>query len=145
MKLSTTTSGYELIAANGGSIDFSNLNFGASAWSHIRAESNGSISASGNYSISGGVGIFHFDTVTGGNIYTEGRTATLTGTPNFAVAFAGVNIGGTLHVNGMTFSGSGTGPRYSASANGVIFTNGGGANYFPGNSAGSTATGGQYI
>jgi hypothetical protein len=32
-----------------------------------------------------------------------------------------------------------------AESNGQIFTNGGGASYFPGNSAGSTATGGQYL
>jgi hypothetical protein len=37
-----------------------------------------------------------------------------------------------------------TGTRYDATLNAVINTFGGGANYFPGDSAGTTATGGQY-
>lgn len=38
-----------------------------------------------------------------------------------------------------------TGPRYSVIANGVIDSAGGGTGYFPGDSAGTTATGGQYV
>jgi hypothetical protein len=47
----------------------------------------------------------------------------------------------------MTFTNGGTvtGQRYNVAANGVIFTNGGGANYLPGNAAGASATGGQYL
>jgi hypothetical protein len=44
----------------------------------------------------------------------------------------------------VTYSGAATGSRYGAALNGVIQTNGGGATYFPGNSAGSTSVGGQY-
>jgi hypothetical protein len=44
----------------------------------------------------------------------------------------------------VTFSGAATGARYFANMNSIIQTNGGGANFFPGDSAGSTATGGQY-
>jgi hypothetical protein len=43
-----------------------------------------------------------------------------------------------------TFTGAATGKRYDVTENGVISTAGGGANYFPGNAAGTTATGGQY-
>ena len=43
-----------------------------------------------------------------------------------------------------TFVGSATGARYSVALNGVIQTTGAGASYLPGNSAGSSATGGQY-
>jgi len=35
--------------------------------------------------------------------------------------------------------------RYRASGNGVVNCSGGGANYLPGNAAGTTATGGQYL
>jgi hypothetical protein len=35
--------------------------------------------------------------------------------------------------------------KYNATGNGVVFTNSGGANYVPGNVAGVTGTGGQYI
>ena len=40
----------------------------------------------------------------------------------------------------MTFVGSATGARYSVDTGSVIFTGGGGANYFPGNAAGSGGT-----
>ena len=36
-------------------------------------------------------------------------------------------------------------PDYDADTNGVINTFGGGANFFPGDTPGSTATGGQYV
>ena len=38
-----------------------------------------------------------------------------------------------------------TANRYSASTNGVISANGGGATYYPGNTAGQTSSGGQYV
>jgi hypothetical protein len=73
------------------------------------------------------------------------QAVTLTGTPAFATAFAYASIAGIQAWNGTTFSGSATGPRYSVAGNSVVNTAGGGANFFPGNAAGSTATGGQYI
>ena len=45
----------------------------------------------------------------------------------------------------MTFIGTATGMRYSAGYSGIINTAGGGANYFPGTVAGTTAAGGQYV
>ena len=47
----------------------------------------------------------------------------------------------------MTFTNGATvtGTRYSVTNNGVVFTNGGGATYLPGNAAGSSANGGQYL
>lgn len=50
--------------------------------------------------------------------------------------------GGTVTLGG---GASVTGTRYLAQVNGVIDTNGGGANFYPGTVAGSTATGGQYV
>jgi hypothetical protein len=57
----------------------------------------------------------------------------------------GMLTGLGIYVSGATFAGSATGPRYVVSLNGVINTFGGGASVFPGNSAGSIATGGQYV
>ncbi len=74
----------------------------------------------------------------------NGQTVTLTGTPAFATAFITAEEGSIARLLGLTFSGSATGVRYTCTLNSVINTNGGGASYFPGNSAGSTATGGQY-
>lgn len=81
--------------------------------------------------------------------FIDGRagaiTITLTGTPAWTNGFAKTDTTGTILFSGKTFSGSATGPRYNATGNSVIFTNSGGASYFPGNSAGSTGTGGQYL
>jgi hypothetical protein len=43
-----------------------------------------------------------------------------------------------------TFSGSATGARYLVQMNAVIMTKNQGANYLPGNAAGTTPTDGQY-
>jgi hypothetical protein len=67
------------------------------------------------------------------------------GTPAFSVAFAAAMVGASLFAQGATFSGAATGQRYNVQSNAVILTNGAGANYFPGNAAGATATGGQYL
>lgn len=45
----------------------------------------------------------------------------------------------------INITGSVTGSRYSVSTNAIINTLGGGASYLPGSTAGSTATGGQYV
>lgn len=68
----------------------------------------------------------------------------LSGTSAFAF-FAFASTTSSILADGNTYSGSATGARHSAQLNGVIYTNGGGANYFPGNAAGSTASGGQYV
>ena len=60
---------------------------------------------------------------------------------------AQVNDCGVIQVSGATFvnpSNVTAGVRYSSILNGVINTQGSGPNYFPGASAGTTATGGQY-
>ncbi len=70
-------------------------------------------------------------------------TVTMTGTLAFTI-FAIASDYAILRVYGTTYSGGTiTGSRYSADA-GKINTFGGGASFFPGNSAGSTANNGMY-
>lgn len=78
---------------------------------------------------------------------TAAVTITLTGTPSFSQAsFAAFYGNITFNTTpGVTFSGSATGPHYTAQINGVINTGGAGAGFLPGSTSGSTATGGQYI
>lgn len=134
-------SSYGLYAVNGGSIKHSGLEFGACQF-HIFTQPAGFIRATGSYAISGAA---QAHAVAGGGYIDIGNvTITITGTPAFSTAFAYAASLGYLSAYGDTFSGSATGPRYSVSVNAVIFTGGGGATYFPGNSAGSTATGGIY-
>lgn len=74
--------------------------------------------------------------------YGGGNTTTLTGNPTFTIwAFA--TSGANLRNGADTFSGSVTsGKKYSAVANAVIDSSG---STFPGPTAGTTSTGGQYI
>lgn len=141
MELRSTGAGC-LLATRGGLIQFQNLRFGAaSSGRHIAALSSSFIEATGNYAIVGSAQ--RHLVADGGDIDISGRTVTLTGTPAFSQYFA-VGESARIQAVGCTFSGSATGVRYIALACGVIHTNGGGASYLPGNSAGSTPSGGQY-
>jgi hypothetical protein len=144
MELRTTTSGYGLIVTVPGRLDFQNLRFGACAQDHTIASGSGSqIVCTGDYAIVGGAPR-HMNALGGGSIAVTTRTVTLTGTPAFSAAFAVASRVGSINGHSNTYSGSATGKRYDVVLNAVINTNGGGASYFPGNSAGTTATGGQY-
>lgn len=101
------------------------------------------IYVTGNYSITGGA-VFHvLADFNSAIIYTPNViTVTLTGTPAFSTAFAGVAVVSLLDAQGITFSGSATGTRFSADGLGVIRTNGAGASYFPGNASGVQTNGG---
>lgn len=135
-----------LRAISGASLTFDKMDFGAVA-RQLQASQGGSISCvtgGATYTISGG-GSSHYFASGGGNLVIEAATVTLTGTPAFSTAFASCSNNGTGFLDNNIYSGLATGPRYSAVGNGVIATAGGGANYFPGDAAGSTATGGQYL
>jgi hypothetical protein len=144
LQITTTGSGGNGIhAANGAQIYFQNLDFGACAGRQVSADNCGTITCTGNYKISGGADT-HFRAWGSGIITVQSKTVTITGTPAFSRVFAWCQYVGLLAVNNITFSGSATGARYSVESNAVVIALGG-ANYFPGNSAGSTATGGQYF
>lgn len=134
---------YGILFTSPGVITINNLNFGAESSVQASIQSSGSkLVCNGSYTISGG-SIAHWQAVTGGAVNCVSVTITLTGTPAFTV-FAASDTLAQLFVPGLTFSGSATGLRYNATVNGVIATNSGGANYFPGNAAGITSFGGQY-
>jgi len=145
IQLKTVTGGNSIQADQGGTITVGGgMIFDSSPGAHMIATNLGRIYTSGNYSIVGSAGA-HLDAV-GADIINTGTSAvTLTGTPAFSTAFANSTVLSNLSFSGVTFTGSATGTRYIASVNAVIDTNGGGANYFPGSIAGSTATGAQYI
>lgn len=133
-----------LTAAQGGEIFMGlGLIFGATTNVQISANFGGGIFGGLPYTIAGGAAN-HVAAGTSGFIDIDGATVTLTGTPAYSGSFASASAG-NINAGGISFSGSATGVRYLASGNGVILTNGGGATYFPGGSAGSVATGGQYL
>ncbi len=138
------TGGQVLRAESNGYIEIStSVRFGAATNSHLYAELGGVIYSRTSYTISGG-GTSHIATANGGEVDVSANTVTLSGTPAFSVAYAVADRLSGIQSQLNTFSGSATGPRYSVNLNSVIFTNGGGANYFPGNSAGAATNGGQY-
>ena len=137
--------GEAIYARDFGLIDVRNVRFGACAGeAHMLAE-RGFIDINDAYAIVGAAKR-HYWANSGGRIECYNMTVTISGTLNFSTYFANASESGDLTVQGVTYSGGTvTGTRYRASTNGTINTNGGGANFFPGNAAGSTATGGQYV
>jgi hypothetical protein len=102
---------------------------------------------SGSYTISGG-GIAHVEIQAAGvvNFQTGAVTINFTGAPNFSSAFVESVTNSCCQAVGITFTGtyaSVTGKRYNVNLLAVIQVNAG-ANYFPGNVAGSTANNSIY-
>ena len=145
MKITSTTAGYGINATQKSVVEFTNMNFGtlAAGRYHVYSTNDASIYCKGNYTISGNAAA-HVCAYSG-FIGIQNVTITITGTPAFSTAFAYMHNGAIVYLNTNTFSGSATGQRYNVSENSILTTNGGGASYLPGNSAGVTATGGLYI
>ncbi len=143
MKLQGTN--YCLSASSGGHINAgAGIVYGPTTVAHISAWDGGRVFLNGNYSIVGGASC-HMRVYTGEVSNAATITVTLTGTPTFG-SFASVTTLGVINLgSAVTYSGAATGQRYYADANAIINTAGGGASKFPGSTAGSTATGGQYI
>lgn len=141
-KLQTTGGWYLLNARLGSLVDYGNMDFGATGGgAQVRIEDGAKAVSIAANTISSGA-YAHIWALNGGRIsFTQAHT--LSGTPAFSQAFAKADYLGTIQSNA-TFSGSATGKRYEVTTNAIIETFGGGASYFPGNSSGSTATGGQY-
>lgn len=144
IKVTTTGAGHGLLASHGVKLFVEgDFEFGACAYSHCCAQLEATVSMEGNYRISGGASI-HLEADLKSTISTAGRTITITNTPSFALSFVRALQLSFVYGPGMTFSGAAVGARYAAATNGVIDTQGAGPNYFPGNAAGSVATGGAY-
>ncbi|MES1154983.1 MAG: DUF2793 domain-containing protein, partial [Pseudorhodoplanes sp.] len=137
--LTTTTSGHGIFNNGVGAIQVGNsVTFGAVAQTHMQATGTGvSINVLNNTTISGGAQA-HYSAQNFGLITDANHTITISA--SISITNFAATSGGSLQAFGNTYSLGGntvTGARFSSSANGVIFTNGGGANYFPGSSAGS--------
>ena len=137
----TSASSFCLYAVNNGVINYSNVEFNTAASAHIRASAGGIVSAYGNYKIVG-ASPCHWQAILTGCVMVSNRTITITGTPAFSSAFANADTAGSMELYNNTYSGSATGKRYSATMVGTIQTYT--AATLPGNSAGTTATGGQF-
>lgn len=148
LKIQTTTTGGGIVCKNGATVRYGNLNFGAiggSSSGQIECYLGGKVTQLSNYTISGAAP-YHWKIYDGGEVLgLPSSTITVSGTPAFGSFFILCGTLGLFDGFGITFSGSATGTRYSVYGNAAVFTASGGANYFPGNVAGSTASGGQYL
>jgi hypothetical protein len=142
LKVQTTTAGYGLRAIGGKIVLCGKMDFGAVANYHMYAQYGGQIEGSIAYNITGAAQA-HFAS-SNGRIISQGVSVTLSGSLNFSSAFARADTAGVVLSNGNTFSGGTiTGARYLSTTSSIIQTFGGGANYFPGDTTGTAATG-QY-
>jgi hypothetical protein len=134
------TSRYSLIQITG------NCTFAGTNAVHMQIGRFGTVVVAAGYTIAGTTPSSHWVVVNNGVLIVNGGlTLTLSGTPAFSNGFINASKCATTNTAGITFAGTGaTGARYAVSTNAVVDTGGGGANYFPGSVAGSTATGGQY-
>lgn len=109
---------------------------------HLWAATGGLIVADGDYTVTGGASTHLYATATG-VILIINKTVTVSGTPAFSIFASCASGAGVIYSYGTTWSGAATGKRYSIIENGTA-SNAGGATHFPGNVAGTVATGGIY-
>lgn len=144
-KLSTTTGrGFDIFG--GGFLEFSHIEFGECVDAHMSAIGGATIRPNAPYSISGS-SLNHRWCEEGGSINGPfGGTVTITNTPDFAQGFAGAWVGGFMEEQGVTYSGSATGPRFWVTDNASIYvwsTNS--LEFYPGDAPGTIERGGTYL
>ncbi|WP_148287912.1 DUF1565 domain-containing protein [Rhodopseudomonas sp. B29] len=130
------------VPASGRSIGYRNIEFGYCPGVHINS-TGGEVVKLGPIAISGSSGAHVF--ANGGSMGSGvAYGVTLIGSINFTSGFVvAINGGRTSYIYTLV-SGAATGPRYLAAMNGVISVLGAGESYYPGDTAGSKNTGGQY-
>ena len=137
----TSTSNSTVTASASGFVTLMNVNLTSTqtGLSHFGAGNGGIIAISQGVSVLSSMNNL-FAAVTNGNIQINGNIslgASLTFSGGTALASTNATIG---VAPGVVFTGSAaSGPRYYVSLNGTISTNGGGANFFPGSTAGNQA------
>ena len=144
-KLQTTTGG-DCVNSSGGKLTLSNMDYGASASNHINID-NGNVEVLTDYSISGSATTCHVFVTNSSVAFMYNHTVTFLADVTWGYCFLYDAYVSAATIASMTYTlgaFTATGTRYVIQLNAACQTNGGGANYFPGNAAGSTATGGQY-
>lgn len=122
-----------------------NIDFGVCGTQHMVA-AGGFIEITGSYKISGGT---QYHMLVGGQgklLYGGAITVTLTGTPNFSGAFLYMSTISYISIltGSTTYTGAATGKRYDLNYNSVADTGGSLTTFFPGNVAGTSASGAIY-
>ena len=125
-------------------ITFADVVFGPMGEGIHMSACGGIIMPFSDYKITGGAGYHMLAQTPGSRIHIDGRTITLANNPKFSAFFAMSQDLAMISAYNDKFVGTpATGTRYLVRTNSIIKT-GGGPDYFPGDAAGSAATGGRY-
>jgi hypothetical protein len=127
------------VVGPGAKLDIGEIDFGTTDLRHMEVAFQGQITTSGNLFVSGNTGV-GFWAGRQGSIFLSGKTITYLANVTYANRNWSASEQGWIDGYSMTFvlgSFTVTGPRYFVGNLGGIFTNGGGASYIPGSSAGS--------
>jgi hypothetical protein len=144
MTLTGTGSTVGMLSYFDARITFANVIFGPMGEGIHLSAAGGIIMPFSDYQITGGAGYHLLAQTPGSRIDLDNKTITLANNPRFSAMFALSQNLAMISAHGNTFAGTGaTGTRYLARGNAIIQTFGG-PDYFPGDAAGSVATGGQY-
>ena len=146
LTLRATSTAYSAIQVNKGNLVLYNVaveTAGTSTATLVAASNGGNLALTNSCSFSGTAAAF-VSADNGAIVYINEGTTTFNGTVTAATVFA-ARTSLFLRTPSGSVSGQVTGPRYRVTQNGVIFTNGGGPNTFPGTTAGTSATGGLYV
>jgi len=129
-----------------GLIHVGKMEFGSCTFAHIYINSVAVwiLRVAGGSTIVGSA-LYHVFVGATGSLYSNTLGASLSGTLTFSFFALVLNAGQIIDQSTPYTGGTITGARYHAAQNGIINTAGGGANWFPGNAAGSVATQGQYL
>ena len=141
----TNTGTFAISVINFSYINIQNLDFNTGWSTHISSQLQAAVNIIGNYTISGSANA-HMDNEASIISCYATITVTISGTPAWGYYFTHCGAAGWTYIEHgtVTYSGASTGKRYVADTNGILGTDGGGSTYFPGNAAGTTATGGLY-
>ncbi len=133
---------------SGAQVSVSNVEIGACFTAMFFATGGANIAITGNFKITGGAPIALHASVCGVITMNVGYNIVLDIPSNVSITrFVSVYALGIVSGRFLSITGAGvvTGQRYNVASNGVVDTSGAGATHFPGSTAGSTATGGQYV
>jgi hypothetical protein len=137
------------LASSGATLNTSNTASNGSLGAVFQAFANGSV-APGNHTFKGNSNELFLANF-GGSIQLPRSVGYNIANPiSVTTATASVSANGSIGVGApssasFTNPGNVTGSKYLCTTNGVIDSHGNGVNYFPGSSAGTTNTGGQYV
>lgn len=152
VKLTEAALGYCCINSALGTVNLSNrggdlvVGTSLSGFVGLGATQPGSLLSLFDVTFNGYSGTIGVQAASGGFILGRGAsTLTVVGSPSFSQGFAVAQDDGIVEFFGSIVPGTATGPRFDASGNGTIDTNGGGLTYFPGNANGTLESGGVYI